>query len=187
MKFPRFFPNLLTLCRLFLAVPLAYYLFHGRIGMALGILVVAGITDLLDGWIAREFRFQTTVGSWLDPTADKIMITTVLVTLTLKQDVPVWFCALTIARDLAITVGSLALVLKGVNVKINPLLTGKLATVAQNITLLMAILKRFAAVHAAFSAVMAVSAVLTAVSFATYARRFFALAREFEESAKLSL
>ncbi len=186
MKVPKALPNLLTLSRLLMSVPLAYYLFHERIAVALGILLAAGITDLLDGLIAREFHLRTTLGSWLDPAADKVMITTVLVTLTIMREVPIWFCVLTIARDLSITFGALVLVLKGVDVKISPLLTGKLATVGQNVVLLMAILKQFTALQAAFHAAVIVSAVLTAVSFVTYTRQFYKLAREFEEGAALS-
>jgi cardiolipin synthase len=186
MRPPKSLPNLLTLSRIGLTVPLAYYLFKDRIGVALGILVIAAVTDFLDGLIAREFGLRTVLGSWLDPAADKIMITTVLVVLTLKRDVPVWYCLTTLSRDITLVVGAMVLVLKGVDVKIRPLLTGKMATVGQNATLLMAILARFAPVQLAFHAVMAASTALTIVSFVTYARQFFKLALEFENTDPLS-
>ena len=80
----RWIPNALTTIRLLLTVPLAYSLWVGDTWLALGLLSFAAISDLADGFLAREFNLRTKVGAWLDPVADKTLITTVLVTLTLK-------------------------------------------------------------------------------------------------------
>lgn len=141
MRLAGYIPSTLTLIRMTLAVPLALWLWEGRIVAALGLLLAAGITDLLDGYLARKFGWRTVLGSWLDPAADKVLITTSLVILTAKAYLPLWFCVLTIGRDLGLVIGVLSLVGSGVRVKIRPLLSGKLATVAQNLTLLAAMLE----------------------------------------------
>lgn len=137
----RALPNILTCLRLFLSVPLAYCLFHGRIKDAILLLVLAGITDLSDGFLARLWNCRTKVGAWLDPAADKLIITTVLMTLTVKGTLPIWFCVVTLFRDIGLVVGTFTLIGRGYEVRIQPYLTGKLATVAQNLVLIAAILQ----------------------------------------------
>jgi cardiolipin synthase (CMP-forming) len=171
MKAIRHIPNTLTMIRMVLAVPLAYWLWEGKIPAALGLLVVAGITDLLDGYLAREFGWRTTLGTWLDPTADKILITTSLVTLTAKGFLPLWFCLVILGRDVGLVIGVVGLVWSGVSVKIQPLLTGKLAVTTQNLTLLLAmLLPVFTWAGRILPTMLAVATVVTAISSVGYAR-----------------
>ncbi len=133
-------PNALTLARLVSVIPLVYFLWHERIYLSLMILVAAGITDLLDGYLAREFGWKTPTGAWLDPAADKTLITTVMITLTLKGYVPIWFCLLALFRDLGLVGGLLYLMKCRIPFKIQPHISGKLATATQILVLLLAML-----------------------------------------------
>jgi cardiolipin synthase (CMP-forming) len=172
MKFLRWVPNALTLSRLFLAIPVTMFLFADRPGVALFLLLVAAATDLLDGFLARNFNLRTVIGSWLDPAADKVLITTVLITFTVKQELPVWFCVLTVARDVGIATGVFYLVGIGRKIRIQPLLTGKLATIAQNAVLLLALLAEFGRGKGALGFFVVLSAGLTLISVAMYALNF---------------
>jgi cardiolipin synthase len=171
----RYLPNALTFFRLFLSAPLAVWIWEGQLGQTLVLLLTAALTDLLDGFLARHWNARSALGSWLDPAADKTMITTVLVTLTVRGDLPGWFCLLTVARDLGLVTGVLILLGRGVDVKIRPLLTGKLATGAQNGALLLAILHRVDVLDRTLHWFLPVSASLTVISFGAYFRVYLRL------------
>lgn len=99
--------NQLTLLRLLLIPAFVLCLVYGRPGWALTAFVVAGITDALDGLIARRANQRTALGAWLDPAADKLLLVTTFVILTLPNldlpnRVPLWLTILVISRDVAI-------------------------------------------------------------------------------------
>ena len=99
--------NQLTLLRMVLIPPFAILLVYGFRGWALATFLAAGITDLFDGLIARRTGQKTTLGAWLDPVADKLLLVTMFVVLTLPgigsaNQLPVWFTILVISRDIAI-------------------------------------------------------------------------------------
>jgi cardiolipin synthase len=170
MKWLRHIPNALTLIRMGMAIPLAHWLLEERVFAALLLLSVAGITDLLDGYLAREFGWRTVLGAWLDPAADKILIAASLVTLTAKMQIPLWFCLVILGRDISLVIGVVGLWWRGARVKIQPLLTGKLAVVAQNLTLLTAILLPvFGWAGKIFPGMLLVATAMTALSAARYA------------------
>jgi cardiolipin synthase len=98
-------PNLITLARL-LSVPLTIWLiFDERYGAAFWVFVGAGLSDALDGYIAKRFDRRTRLGAMLDPAADKAMLTGVYVTLGLAGHLPLWLVGLVVLRDLWIVVG----------------------------------------------------------------------------------
>ena len=99
--------NQLTLLRMVLIPPFAILLFYEYRGWALLVFLAASITDLLDGLIARRTGQKTTLGAWLDPMADKLLLVTMFVMLTLPgmgsaNRLPVWFTILVLSRDIAI-------------------------------------------------------------------------------------
>ena len=109
MKNARFWnlPNILTLARI-AAVPGMVVLLWGQPGKsemawAFIVFVTAMITDIIDGWLARRWKIESKIGAFLDPMADKLMVTTVLVMLIPLQLVPAWLVALLLCRELAIT------------------------------------------------------------------------------------
>lgn len=101
------FANQLTLLRMLLIPVFAILLIYGHLGLALAAFGVAAITDLLDGFIARRSGQHTTLGAWLDPAADKLLLLTTFVVLTLPlphltHRVPLWLTVLVISRDVGI-------------------------------------------------------------------------------------
>src|SRR5688500_5763705 len=100
--------NQLTLLRMALAPLLVVLVLSGRMGWALSVFVVAGITDLLDGRIARMSGQQTALGAMLDPVADKILLSSAFIALTwsdgLAVRIPAWLTAVVLSRDAIIVV-----------------------------------------------------------------------------------
>ena len=125
--------NQLTLLRMLLIPVLAIFLIYGYGGAALLTFIVAGITDLLDGLIARWSGQKTDLGAWLDPMADKLLLVTTFVMLTLPNQhlanrLPVWLTVLMISRDVGI-VATVAVVNLAVGRRtFKPSILGKIAT-----------------------------------------------------------
>jgi cardiolipin synthase len=104
----RHLPNLVSLLRIALVAPLIVTILLGRNETALVIAGVAGVSDALDGSLARRFRWQSRVGSILDPVADKLMLVGCLLALGWLGEAPRWLVALVVARDAVIALGALA-------------------------------------------------------------------------------
>ena len=99
--------NQLTLLRLLLIPAFVLCVVYGRFGWALVAFAVAGLTDALDGLVARRANQRTSLGAWLDPAADKLLLVTTFIVLTLPNlglpnRVPLWLTVLVISRDVAI-------------------------------------------------------------------------------------
>src|SRR6187455_2406540 len=130
--------NQLTLLRLLLVPVFALFMLYGRPGWALVVFVIAGVTDALDGLIARRTG-TSTLGAWLDPMADKLLLATMFVMLTLPglglvARIPLWLTVLVISRDVAIilTVAIFNLAVARRTFKPSPL--GKVATATYIVT-----------------------------------------------------
>lgn len=124
-------PNLITVARLF-AIPAAILAILNReMALAFWVFVAAGVSDAVDGALARAFRAQTELGRMLDPTADKLLLVSVYVAMAYMGYVPLWLVALVVGRDLLIVGGFALLRLLRVRVRIQPLLIGKLNTLMQ--------------------------------------------------------
>ena len=125
--------NQLTLLRMVLIPPFAILLFYEYRGWALLVFLAASITDLLDGLIARRTGQKTTLGAWLDPMADKLLLVTMFAMLTLPgmgsaNRLPVWFTILVLSRDIAIVL-TVAVVNLAVGPRtFRPSIFGKIAT-----------------------------------------------------------
>lgn len=101
-------PNALTITRLLLILPFIVSLHHHQYTNAFYIFILAGFTDCLDGWIARAFHWQSAFGSFVDPVADKLLITTSFISLALINKLDWWLVFLVFLRDLTISVGVIA-------------------------------------------------------------------------------
>jgi cardiolipin synthase len=99
-------PNLICVLRILLAVPVVWTLVHGLFGWTLLLFVIAAISDGLDGFLAKRFDWTSEAGKVLDPVADKLLLVSVFVTLTLLGMVPLWLAATVVARDLLIGIGA---------------------------------------------------------------------------------
>lgn len=101
-------PNLITVARIVLVVPLAWLILQQRYGEALAVLVVAALSDAIDGFLAKQFGWQSWIGGMLDPIADKLMLMASFVALGLAGALPAWLPVLVIGRDVVIVAGALA-------------------------------------------------------------------------------
>lgn len=96
-------PNMLCVTRIFLSPYIGYLIIQTEFPQALAIIIFAGVTDILDGWIARTFKNQSSkLGSFLDPMADKVLIATLFLSLTYADIMPVFLTGLIIIRDLVL-------------------------------------------------------------------------------------
>src|SRR5262249_43445708 len=102
-------PNVLTLSRLFLTPVFLALLSEHRFGYALYVFCAAGLTDALDGTIARWFDLRTEIGALLDPFADKLLLLSAFVGLTVENVIPGWLLGVVITRDVVIVFGYLLL------------------------------------------------------------------------------
>ncbi|SMR56681.1 unnamed protein product [Zymoseptoria tritici ST99CH_1E4] len=100
-------PNFLTVTRLFAAPATAYLLLHDHHAWALGLFAYAGITDLVDGYLARKWKLQTVAGSVMDPMADKALMIIVTVTLAVKGAIPLYLATLILGRDASLALAAL--------------------------------------------------------------------------------
>lgn len=134
-------PNLITLARL-LAVPLTVWLIlEQHHAAAFWIFVIAGVSDALDGYIAKRFDQRTQLGALLDPAADKTLLAGVYVTLGLAGHLPGWLVVLVILRDFLIILGFVLLQTAASPTRLNPLYISKINTLLQ-ITLVGFVLAR---------------------------------------------
>ena len=125
-------PNLITLGRILL-VPIVVWaiMSPGAMWIAFVLFVVAGISDGVDGYLAKRFNMTTELGAYLDPLADKALIVSIYLTLGINGDIPRWLVILVVSRDILIVGGIMLSWLMGNPLKIRPLLVSKLNTVAQ--------------------------------------------------------
>jgi cardiolipin synthase len=119
-------PNLFSIARIVLLFPFIYLLLNGSYGYALALGVVAAVTDLIDGTLARLLRQQTVLGTYLDPAADKLFIT-----LTAAGLLPLWLTLLVIGRDVMIVLGLLLLRLFSYPLEARPSMVSKVTTTLQ--------------------------------------------------------
>jgi cardiolipin synthase len=158
-------PNVLTILRI-LSIPVfVIFLLYDHFFIALFIFIGAGITDGLDGLIARVFHQRTTIGTYLDPIADKLMLTTAFVVLATLGIIPSWLTVIVIARDVIILLGVLILQLTSHKVEIKPIFLGKASTVLQLAAIAWSLVTPFSMLmRSIFPAIIWVTAGLTALS-----------------------
>jgi cardiolipin synthase len=101
-------PNAISILRIALIPPILILILEGDYGWALALFWLAGFSDGLDGYLAVRFGWQTRLGGLLDPTADKLLITGMFVTLAYAEQIPVWLAAVVILRDVVIVSGAMA-------------------------------------------------------------------------------
>jgi len=146
--------NQLTLLRMLLIPAFVILVVYGLLGWALVVFVVAGVTDALDGLIARLARQKTSLGAWLDPMADKLLLVTTFVVLTwpglnLANRLPVWLTICIISRDVVI-VATVAIVNLAIGPRtFRPSIYGKVATATYIVTAVAAMLFNYLGYHSA--------------------------------------
>lgn len=131
-------PNVLTIIRLLMIPMFVYYFFSPmEYGIRIAILVfaAAGLTDILDGYVARRYNLVTRLGIVLDPLADKLMLLTVLVSITMKNQIPFWIIVVVAIKEILMILGAIAL-FNDHNIVVPANKFGKLSTVAFYVAIL---------------------------------------------------
>lgn len=124
-------PNLLTLGRILLTPLLAWLLVRKSMSAAFFVFLIAGLTDALDGLLARVLNQKSRLGSHIDPLADKFLLVTSFILLWNIGEIPFWLIVITVGRDLLILCGFFILILFRVQFEIKPLASSKLTTFFQ--------------------------------------------------------
>ena len=130
-------PNLLTLLRLALVPVMAYYAWSGEYAIALPIFLLAALTDLADGYLARRFKLVSKLGALLDPVADKLNMLVATVVLAWQSHIPLWLAIAIIGRDVIIVVGALAYRIARGHLDIKPTRLSKVNTAIEFAVLLL--------------------------------------------------
>ncbi|HEX5080183.1 MAG TPA: CDP-alcohol phosphatidyltransferase family protein, partial [Geminicoccaceae bacterium] len=97
--------NLITVSRLLMVIPLIWLIATDRVHAAFWLLLAAGLSDVLDGYIAKNFNARTNLGAYLDPIADKTLLDGIYVALALAGWLPPWLAVLVVGRDMLIVLG----------------------------------------------------------------------------------
>ncbi len=139
--------NILTLLRMLLIPFVAMGILYNRYGLALIIFLISGITDLLDGFIARKFKQKTKLGAMLDPMADKLLLSASFLLLTFPKNltvaIPLWLAIMVFSRDIFIVVSAVAVALTTGFTKFEPSIYGKGSTFVQIICVLTVLVMNF--------------------------------------------
>jgi cardiolipin synthase len=174
------FPNLLTVVRVALVPLIAYFLVTRAYQTAFFCFVLAGVTDFIDGQLARRLNQKSLFGAWLDPAADKALIVIIFTLLAALKVVPLWLLLLVALRDILIVAAIADLYLAGKPPSFEPLFISKCNTFMQILYLLLVLLNLAYAVDLSPYVDMAglVTAALTGLSFLAYFRLWLRLRRE---------
>jgi cardiolipin synthase len=167
-------PNLITLGRILLVPVVVWAIASGEMLIAFGLFVVAGVSDAVDGFVAKRFNMTSELGAYLDPLADKALIVSIYVALGIAGTIPRWLVILVVSRDIMIIGAVMLSWLMGSPVKVKPLLVSKLNTAAQIVFACVVLGAVGFDVHAESLMVvlMAFVAVTTLLSIAAYVREW---------------
>lgn len=124
-------PNFLSLLRIILVPVIVIFLIQNEYAKALITFFVAGLTDALDGALARLLKKQTELGAFLDPLADKILLSTSFISLSIFGLIPGWLTVIVISRDLIILIGIITLTMMSITYEIKPVFVSKVTTALQ--------------------------------------------------------
>lgn len=187
-------PNTLTLVRIFF-VPLLvavlveeqYVLTIGGLRitndwLALAIFLAAAATDLIDGYLARRWRQVTTIGTLLDPIADKMLISSALISLVQVRVLPAWMCILIVGREFAISGLRSIAAAEGYTIRANDMGKTKMAAQVAAISVMFVSVRHSAWWHAFAMALMWVVVLFSMLSAISYFRKFW---RKIDERVKL--
>jgi cardiolipin synthase len=127
----KWIPNAICVVRVLLVFPLIFALLQQQFRLALALVVIAGVSDGVDGFLAKRFDWRTRLGSLLDPAADKFLVTSVFIALTYLGLVPLGLTVIVLLRDLVIVAGALGYQVLVGSVTGEPTLISKLNTACQ--------------------------------------------------------
>lgn len=129
-------PNILTIFRITLIPVFLFLVLEDRFLTGAAVFITAGVTDAIDGFIAKKYNSRTALGAFLDPMADKLLLITAFLALNIKGFLPLWLTGLVVLRDAVIFTGFVSLKSAGRAVEIAPTVFGKLTTFLQIATII---------------------------------------------------
>jgi cardiolipin synthase (CMP-forming) len=167
-------PNVISSLRILLVIPIAIALLHHEYMTTMGLFAVAATSDAADGFLAKRFDWRTSLGAVLDPAADKLLLATVFVVLSVLGLVPIWLMATAVARDVIIVLGAVAYQVCLGPVEARPTVISKLNTLCQAIFILSVIGRQEFILPAQWVVLMlgALTFVTTVVSGIDYVLRY---------------
>jgi len=139
-------PNIITLIRLLLTPLFIIFLIQGNYRKALLLFILAGVSDLADGLIARTWHQKSRLGSYLDPLADKVLMAASFVTLSIYRQIPSWLTVVVLSRDLALALGVVIFRLADIPLVVRPSLAGKWTTTFQLVTVGFVLLSKLVSI-----------------------------------------
>jgi cardiolipin synthase len=165
-------PNIITIARLLMVPVVVWAIASEQMQIAFLLFVAAGISDAVDGFLAKRFNMASELGAHLDPLADKALIVSIYVALGITEAVPRWLVILVVSRDILIIGGVMLAWFLGKPMTVRPVLVSKLNTAAQIlfVCLVLASLGFGFQARLLTTAVLALVTVLTLLSMAVYVR-----------------
>ncbi len=158
-------PNILTVLRILVTPLFVILLIRDMHGYALLVFVLAGVSDGLDGLIARMYNQRSDLGAILDPIADKLLLSAAYICLGILRDIPGWLAVVVISRDVTIVVGVAVLAFTNIRFDIRPSLISKWTTVSQILTVAVTLLDlRFGKAGAVLPALYWMTVIVTVIS-----------------------
>jgi cardiolipin synthase len=124
-------PNSLTILRILLVPVYIGFMTYGAYGFALLTLLVAGLTDAIDGHLARKLNQRTRLGTLLDPLADKLLLTSSFISLAMLHLIPSWLVILVVSRDIILLLGTVVAHVTSTPINVTPTFLGKGTTLLQ--------------------------------------------------------
>lgn len=162
-------PNLLSLLRIFMVAPFLIAVLYGYHGIALIIFIAAGITDFLDGYLARRLKQKSVLGTFLDPIGDKLLGAVAFITLSVQGLLPAWLAVIVVAKDVYVALGAGILHYSGNLTVAVPSFWGKFATVVQIATVALVLLGTMVTISVVLPTVLFVlTAVVTTIACVHY-------------------
>lgn len=165
-------PNSITLVRILLVPVFAACLYYTNNGfpflrdITLSLFVICIVSDAVDGILARSLKMKTVLGTILDPVADKLLLLTAYILLSVQGMVPAWIAIVVVSRDIIIISGILISGVMGNSIPIRPRILGKVTTFLQMITVVMALIG-----HPSLEPMVFITATLTIISGFDYVYR----------------
>ena len=176
-------PNLITMIRIILAPIFIIYLIDDQLLTGLIVLVICGISDGLDGLIARMFNQKSKLGTYLDPLADKIILVSAFITLTVRGFLPSWLTVMVISRDVMILLGVFILFMNNLKFNIKPAASSKITTCLQFVTVIAVLAKNYIVfLDGYYPFLFYATAFFTVISFLQYMYQWFRMMGETPEA-----
>lgn len=181
----KYIPNILTVLRFFLIPFTVYFLVNDQFILAIIFLTLSGLTDVLDGAIARKFNFITNFGKLIDPLADKITQLSLLGTLVLKNIIPLWILVIVLVKEAAMVAG--ASFLYGKDLVVSSKWYGKAATVLFYFAIVVSMVLRDLDIQSSLDLIIYyIALAMTIFSLVMYFRQFYMQGYLKKETLKLN-